>query len=324
MNFKGKNDMDFKFPDVNLKDLWRKWWKIFIIGIIVLWIVSGIYIVDANEQGVVRRFGKLSRITSPGINIHMPYPIESVETPKITEVKRIEIGFRTIDSGPPARYQQVPHESLMLTGDENIVNLDAIVQFKIKDAVDYLFNVRDPYSTVKMIAEASLRQVIGAHKIDEALTEGKFVIQEESMKLMQDILDSYKSGILVIAVQLQDVHPPEEVVDAFRDVASAKEDKNKLINQAEAYKNDIIPKTRGNAERLVREAEAFKQERIKKAQGDTENFLLVLNEYKNAKSITEKRIYIETMEKILPGLKKYIVKTDDKGNILNILNLNKD
>jgi len=250
--------------------------------------------------------------------------VSKLQRPKITEVKRIEIGFRTIDSGPPARYQQVPHESLMLTGDENIVNLDAIVQFKIKDAVDYLFNVRDPYSTVKMIAEASLRQVIGAHKIDEALTEGKFVIQEESMKLMQDILDSYKSGILVIAVQLQDVHPPEEVVDAFRDVASAKEDKNKLINQAEAYKNDIIPKTRGNAERLVREAEAFKQERIKKAQGDTENFLLVLNEYKNAKSITEKRIYIETMEKILPGLKKYIVKTDDKGNILNILNLNKD
>ena len=211
----------------------------------------------------------------------------------------------------------------MLTGDENIVDLDAIVQFKIKDAKNYLFNVRDPEETVKMVAEAALRQIIGRHNIDEALTEGKFIIQKESMELIQTILDKYDSGILVIAVQLQDVHPPEEVIDAFRDVASAKEDKNQLVNQAQAYRNDIIPKTRGEAEKNIREAEAFKEERIKKAEGDAERFLLVLNEYRKARTVTEKRLYIETMEQILPGMKKFIVSTDKSGNLLNLLNLNK-
>lgn len=324
MEFKQKEDFDIKFPEFNLQDVFGKWWKFILLGLVAIWILTGIFIVDADEQGVIRRFGELSRITTPGLNYHLPWPIESVETPKITQVKRVEIGFRTVDPGPPAKYQQVPYESLMLTGDENIVDLDAIVQFKIKDAVKYLFNIKEQEETVKMVAEAALRQVIGSHPIDEALTEGKFVIQEESKELIQLILDKYDAGILVIAVQLQDVHPPEEVVDAFRDVASAKEDLNKLINQAQAYKNDIIPKTRGNAEKNIREAEAFKEERIKKAQGDAEKFLLVLEEYRKAKTITEQRLYLETMEQILPGLKKFIVTSDKGGNLLNFLNLNKD
>lgn len=201
--------------------------------VIVLYLASGIFVVAPDEQGVVRRFGKFIRIESPGLNYHLPYPIETVLTPAVTQVKRVEIGFRTIAFGPPARYRQIPIEALMLTGDENIVSAEAIVQYKIKDPVNYLFNIILPEQTVRSAAEASLRQVIGERKIDEALTVGKYEIQEETKRLLQILLDSYEAGILIVAVQLQDVNPPKEVQDAFKDVASAKEDKSRYINQAQ-------------------------------------------------------------------------------------------
>jgi len=205
--------------------------SIILVLVIVLYLASGIYIVAPDEQGVVRRFGKFVRIESPGLNYHLPYPIETVVTPAVTQVKRVEIGFRTITFGPPARYREIPAEALMLTGDENIVSANVIVQYKIKDPVNYLFNIILPEQTVRNAAEATLRQVIGERKIDEALTVGKYEIQEETKKLLQALLDSYKAGILIVAVQLQDVNPPKEVQDAFKDVASAKEDKSKYINQ---------------------------------------------------------------------------------------------
>jgi len=294
---------------------------IILILIIALYLASGIFVVAPDEQGVIRRFGKFARIESPGLNYHLPYPIETVVTPAVTQVKRIEIGFRTISSGPPARYQELPAEALMLTGDENIVSADVIVQYKIKDPVNYLFNIILPEQTVRSAAEAALRQVIGERKIDEALTVGKYEIQEETKKLLQILLDSYQSGILIVAVQLQDVNPPKEVQDAFKDVASAKEDKSKYINQAQGYKNDIIPKARGEAVKITKEAEGYKIERIKKAEGDIAKFNSILTEYKKGEYITQARLYLETMEEILPNMNKVIVDLKENQSLLNLLPL---
>jgi membrane protease subunit HflK len=220
------------------------------------------------------------------------------------------------------QYRTIEKESLMLTGDENIVDAEMIVQYKIKDPVSYLFKIVAPELTVREAAEASLRTVVGRNKIDETLTTGKFAIQEGTKLQLQSILDKYESGIHVVAVQLQDVSPPKEVIGAFKDVASAKEDKNRMINQAEGYRNDIIPKARGEAEAMIRDAEGFRDARIKRAEGDATKFTTILKEYKKAKSITEKRLYLETMEKVLPGIEKIIIPDKDSGNMLNLLNLN--
>ncbi|MEE9190563.1 MAG: FtsH protease activity modulator HflK [Candidatus Neomarinimicrobiota bacterium] len=292
-----------------------------ILGIIVvLWLLSGIYSVGPDEVGVVRTFGAVSRITTSGLRYHMPYPIEVVDTPKVTEVKRTEIGFRTIGT---QQFRKVEIESFMLTGDENIVDAELIVQYKIKDPTAYLFNFVRHALTVREASEASLRTVVGRHKIDEALTAGKFMIQEESKILLQEILDKYETGILVVAVQLQDVSPPRPVIAAFKDVASAKEDKNRMINQAEGYRNDIIPRARGEAQALIREAEGYREARIQRAEGDVAKFVAILKEYRKAKSVTKQRLYLEAMEEILPGIRKVIIPDGDGGNLLNLLDLGK-
>ena len=207
----------------------------------------------------------------------------------------------------------------MLTGDENIIDAQIIVQYKIRDAVAYLFNVREQEELVRDAAEAALRQVVGRHRIDEALTEQKGEIQDETRGKLQELVDDYGLGVTVNLVKFQAVSVPKEVDAAFKDVASAREDKERLIKQAEAYQNDVIPKARGNAEKLVKEAEAYKIERVKRAQGDAERFVEVLREYRKARKVTEARLYIETMEKILPGLRKYVVQTDGKGGLFNVL-----
>ena len=290
-----------------------------ILGIaLVLWLLTGIYVVGPDEVGVVQTFGKYSRAGQSGLNYHFPYPIETVKTPKVTEVKRIEIGFRSVGKN---QYQTVERESLMLTGDENIVDAEMIVQYKIKDPEAYLFNFIKPELTVREASEASLRTVVGRHNIDEALTSGKFMIQEETKELVQSILDKYKTGILVVAVQLQDVSPPQQVIAAFKDVASAKEDKNKMVNQAEGYRNDLIPKARGEAQSMIREAEGYKKARIARAEGDVAKFSAVLKEYRKAKGVTETRMYLETMEEILPKIEKIIIPDAKSGNLINLLNL---
>ncbi len=290
------------------------------IGIgLVFWLLTGTYVVGPDEVGVVQTFGKHTRVTQSGLNYHLPYPIETVQTPKVTEVKRVEIGFRTMGNN---QYRAIEKESLMLTGDENIVDAELIVQYKIKDAASYLFNFVEPVLTVREAAEASLRTVIGKHKIDEALTSGKFLIQEETKDLLQSILDKYGTGVLVVAVQLQDVSPPKQVRAAFKDVASAKEDKNRMINQAEGYRNDVIPKARGEAQAMISEAEGFREARVSRAEGEVARFNAMLVEYKKAKVVTRKRLYLETMEEILPNINKYIIPGGDGGNLLNLLNLN--
>ena len=285
---------------------------------VAFWLLTGIYMVGPDEVGVIRTFGAYTHQTQPGLNWHYPYPIQTVKTPKVTEVKRIEIGFRTTRNG---QYRTVEKESLMLTGDENIVDAELIVQYRIKEPENYLFKIVEPELTVREASAASLRTIVGMNNIDETLTTGKYRIQEEAKKQIQPILDKYQSGIQVVAAQLQDVSPPKQVIAAFKDVASAKEDKNRLSNQAEGYRNDVIPKARGEAEAMIRGAEGFKESRIKRAEGDVAKFNTVLKEYRKAKDITRERLYLETMEKVLPGVEKVIVPDKDSGNMLNLLNL---
>jgi membrane protease subunit HflK len=289
--------------------------------ILVLWFLSGIYIVGPDEVGVVRRFGEAVRTTPPGIHYHLPTPIELANTPKVTEVKRVEVGFRTIDPGPPARYRKFLQESQMLTGDENIVNVEIIVQYKIKEPSDFLFNIRDLERMLRHATEAAIRQVVGSQKIDEVLTTGKFQVQEETKDLLQSVVDRYLSGLLILAVQLQDVHPPEEVINAFKDVASAKEDKDRLINIAKGYQNEIIPKARGEAEKRIREAEGYREERIKRATGDADRFIKVWNEYRKAKVVTRRRLYLETLEAVLPGIEKVVVSPETNASLINLMDV---
>jgi len=294
-----------------------------LIILLLLWLASGVYFVAPDEIGVVKRFGEAVRTTNPGPHYHAPMPIETVTKPKVTQVRRVEIGFRTIGERQQGRFRAIPSESLMLTRVENIVNLTFIVQYKIKDAIAYLFNVRDQDKTVKDAAEAAMRETIGKNDIDDILTVGKFQIQQDTKKNLQSILDGYNAGIHVVAVQLQDVHPPDQVMAAFKDVASAKEDKSKMINEAYGYRNEILPKAKGKASQIVNDAIAYRESKIIQAQGDVSRFLQVLEEYKKARDVTKTRLYIETMEEILPPMNKIIVEGSVGRNILPHLPLDK-
>jgi membrane protease subunit HflK len=309
---------EFRMPNMKLTGV------LFVVIATALWLLSGIYTVGPDEQGIVLRYGALNRVTSSGLNYHIPFPIERVYTPKVTEVKRIELGFRTIDPGPPARYSDKPNESRMLTGDENMVDLDVIVQYRISDAAKYLFNVRNSQTTVGHAAEAAIRQVVGSKPIDEALTTGKGVIQQQTLSEIQKILNLYDSGLTVVAVQLQDVTPPKEVIQSFKDVASAREDKNRLINEAQGYRNQIIPEARGNLAQILRRAEAYRETKIRQARGDANRFLATVREYKKAPEITRKRLYLEMMKEVMPTVDKFILGGKNGSGVLPILSLRGD
>ena len=309
---------EFRMPNMKLTGV------LFVVIATALWLLSGIYTVGPDEQGIVLRYGALNRVTSSGLNYHIPFPIERVYTPKVTEVKRIELGFRTIDPGPPARYSDKPNESRMLTGDENMVDLDVIVQYRISDAAKYLFNVRNPQTTVGHAAEAAIRQVVGSKPIDEALTTGKGVIQQQTLSEIQKILNLYDSGLTVVAVQLQDVTPPKEVIQSFKDVASAREDKNRLISEAQGYRNQIIPEARGNLAQILRRAEAYRETKIRQARGDANRFLATVREYKKAPEITRKRLYLEMMKEVMPTVDKFILGGKNGSGVLPILSLRGD
>ena len=295
-------DQEITIPTFNIGGL-----AILLLVVGAWFVLSAFYVVGPDEEGVVRRFGKWVRTEPSGLHFKFPYPIEKVDLPKVTQVKEISVG-------------RILKEAKMLTGDENILLVEVRVQYKIKDAAQYLFNVRNVEELIKDATESALRQTIGSHPIDDPLTEKKAEIMDEIQLLLQQMLDDYKCGIDVRQVQLQDVNPPQEVDFAFKDVQSAKEEKEQLINEALGYQNDVIPKARGGAEKLIREAEAYHEERIKRAEGDASKFLSVLAEYRKAKNVTEKRLYLETMEQILPGIEKVIL--DEKaGNLLNVLPL---
>lgn len=290
---------------------------------VVIWLLSGIYIVEPGEVGIVKRFGKVVKENvAPGPHYHLPRPIETALTPNVDKQRRMEIGFRTVSAGPPARYKDVPIESLMLTGDENIVDIKFIVQYRILNAADYLFNVAEQEKAVRAAAEAAIREVSGKSRIDEILTTEKYRVQEDTKALLQEILNKYKSGFTVVAVQLQDVHPPDQVIAAFKDVASAKEDKIKYINDAEGYRNDILPKAKGKAAQVVNEAIAHRASKINYAKGDTSRFLAMLKEYSKAKEVTRKRLYLETMEKIMEKSNKIVIEDNLSKNLVPVLPMN--
>jgi membrane protease subunit HflK len=288
--------------------------KIVVLVLVVLWVASGIYIVEPDEAGIVQRFGAYAYSTGPGPHYHLPFPVESVKTPKVSQVRRVEVGFRSSLSreGTILQNKPVPEESLMLTGDENIVDVQFIVQYQIGNPVEYLFRVDHPDETLKSAAEAAMREVIGNAKIDSVLTSGKVKVQTDTKSLLQGMLDRYGSGIDVVAVQLQDVHPPKEVVDAFKDVASAREDKVRFVNEADAYANDILPKARGRAAAVINEATAYREQVIRRAKGGADRFSALRVEYEKARDVTRQRLFIEAMENLLanPELEKIIMSNE--------------
>jgi len=322
----GPNLGDFNVKFDRFKQIGFPGWKILIGALILLWLGSGVYIVGPDEVGVVKRFGEFNRQTGPGPHYHWPTPFEAVMKPQVTKVHRVEVGFKSLGRKEfTQQYSQEPDESLMLTGDENIVDVQFIVQYKISDPVPFLFNLKGQDGTVKSVAEAAMREVVGYNKIDSVLTTGKLEIQNECRVLIQEILDKYECGVSVIAVQLQDVHPPKEVIDAFKDVASAREDKSRFINEADAYRNDLLPKARGQAAVTVNQAAAYKETRIRVARGEADKFQSVLREYNKAKDVTRTRLYLETMEKIFsnPELEKIIISDDAAGSVVPYLSLDR-
>jgi len=300
--------------------------KPIIIGLIILliiWTLSGLYRVLPDEQGVVLRFGKFVKTTQPGLNYHLPFPVESVLTPKVTKVNRMDIGFRSErDSGfSSGGVADVPEESLMLTGDENIVNIDFSVFWVIKDAGNFLFKIQDPEGTVKAAAETAMREVIARSDIQPILTEGRSVIEADTQEIIQKILDEYTSGIQITQVQTQKADPPDQVIDAFRDVQAARADMERSKNEAEAYANDVIPRARGEAAKILQAAEAYKKEVVARAEGEASRFLSIYNEYAKAKKVTQERMYLETMEEVLADINKIIIDKNSGEGVVPYLPL---
>ena len=297
---------------------------ILLFGIIILgiWLASGFYRVLPDEQGVVLRFGKYVNQTQPGLHYHLPFPVEKVLTPKVTKVNRIDVGYRSAsDTGRATSVSDVPEESLMLTGDENIVDIDYSVFWIIKDAGKFLFNIQSPEDTVKSVAETAMREVIAKNGIQSILTEGRAQIEIDTQNIMQEILDSYDSGISITQVQTQKADPPKEVIDAFRDVQAAKADKERAQNEAEAYANDVIPRARGEAAQILQQAEAYKQEVVALAEGEASRFLAIYNEYRKARTVTQERMYLETMEKVMADINKIIIDKKSGGGVVPYLPL---
>lgn len=293
-----------------------------LVALGLLWGLSGIYRVQPDEQGVVRRFGEYVRTEQPGLRYHLPAPIEMVDTPKVTLVNRLEVGYRSgTDSRRPGG-GDILDESLMLTGDENIIDIDFTVLWVIKDAGNYLFKIRDPANTVKMAAESAMREVIGRTDIQPALTEARQDIEQQTKALLQTMLDEYQSGIEITQVQLQKVDPPAPVVDAFNDVQRARQDRERLRNEAEAYRNDIIPRARGEAEQLIQQASAYREQVVNLAQGDAQRFAQVLAAYSQAPEVTARRMYLETMQEVLGGTNKVIIDQNKGSGVVPFLPLN--
>jgi len=294
-----------------------------LIILLIIWTASGLYRVLPDEQGVVLRFGKFVNTTQPGLNYHFPYPIETALTPKVTKVNRMDIGFRSgSDSGfSSAGVADVPEESLMLTGDENIVNIDFSVFWVIKDAGNFLFKIQDPATTVKAAAETAMREVIAKSKLQSILTEGRSKIEIETQEIAQSLLDEYESGIQITQVQTQKADPPDQVIDAFRDVQAARADMERSKNEAQAYQNDVIPRARGEAAKILQEAEAYKKQVVAKAEGEASRFLAIYNEYAKAKQVTQERMYLETMEKVLADIDKVIIDKNASAGVVPYLPL---
>ncbi|MCP3476309.1 FtsH protease activity modulator HflK [Bradyrhizobium sp. CCGUVB1N3] len=301
---------------------------VIVLFIVAIWLASGFFRVQSEELGVVLRFGKHVRTVQPGLNYHLPYPIETVQLPKALRVSTISIGMTLIDD--PSRrgrtIRDVPEESLMLTGDENIVDVDFTVLWRIKpDGVgDFLFNIQNPEGTVKAVAESAMREVIGRSQIQPILTGARNTTEQGVQELMQRTLDGYGSGILITQVQMQKVDPPAQVIDAFRDVQAARADLERLQNEAQTYANRVVPESRGRAAQIIQAAEGYREQVIAEAKGQSARFLKVYEEYKKAPDVTRERIYLETMERVLGGSEKLVYDgaATGQGGVVPYLPLN--
>ena len=277
------------------------------------WLASGIFFVGASEQGIVLRFGAYQYRTAPGAHIHLPWPIETHYTINVTGQRQITIGYRTADSDDAQAGQDIPAEADMLTGDENIIDINFTVGWIVRDAGEYQFNVEDPEGTVKAVAESAMREVVGRSQFAAILTQDREHIQMEVRDLMQKTLDEYGAGITITNVNMQKADPPGDVLAAYRDVQAARTDQERLRNEAEAYANNVIPKARGNAARIVQDAEAYRQQVIAEASGEARRFLSVLEQYRRAPDVTRRRIYLETMASVLGPINKVVVDDSAKG-----------
>ena len=298
-------------------NLGAKGFALIALAALAIWGFSGFFRVEPDELGVVLRFGKYVRDAKPGLNYHLPYPVESVLTPKVTRVNRIDVGMRLVeDLRRGTTMRNVPEESLMLTGDENIVDVDFSVFWLVKPngASEYLFNIQNPEGTVKAVAESAMREVIGRLQIQPILTGARQTIEGEVHDLMQKTLDQYGAGIQVSQVQLQKVDPPAQVIDAFREVQAARIDAERAQNEAQTYANRRIPEARGQAAQITQAAEAYREQTVAEAKGQTSRFVRVYDEYKKAPEVTRQRLYLETMERVLGGTEKFILDSGSAGS----------
>ncbi|MBI4740559.1 MAG: FtsH protease activity modulator HflK [Betaproteobacteria bacterium] len=278
--------------------------------VLVVWMASGFYIVDASQRGLVLQFGKFKEATESGLRWRLPYPIQSHELVNISGVRTIEIGYRGSEKN------KVLKEALMLTDDENIINIQFAVQYILKDPVEYIFNNRHPDDAVMQVAETAIREIVGKSKMDFVLYEGREQIAVSASKLMQDILDRYKTGILISKVTMQNAQPPEQVQAAFDDAVKAGQDRERQKNEGQAYANDVIPKARGTSARLLQEADGYKQRLIATAEGDASRFRQINTEYAKAPEVTRSRMYLETMQQIYSSTSKVMVDAKGQGNLL--------
>ncbi len=284
------------------------------IAVIGLWLLTGFYRVQPGEQGVTLLFGKWVGTTGPGLNYFLPAPIGEVIKPNVERTNQIEVGYRGAGTVTSNGSRDVPEESLMLTGDQNIIDIDFVVQWRISDAGSYLFNVRDPENTIKLASESAIREVIGKTDLEEALTVGRVRVEEQTRTLLQEIMDGYESGIFIAEVKMQKVDPPRDVIDAFNDVQRARQDRDRSQNEALAYRNDIIPRAKGEAERQVLQARAYKDRVTKEAEGEAERFISIYNSFLTAKDVTTRRLYLETMQEVLSKSDKIIMEQNGAGN----------
>ena len=278
----------------------------------VIWLGTGFYRVQPSEQGVELLFGKFVKTTTPGLNYWFPAPIGQVLRPDVTNTNITSVGFRQIGTNTSrnSSVRDIAEESLMLTGDQNIIDIDYQVQWRIKNAADFLFNIRNPEETVKLASESAIREIIGQNTLEDALAKQRQQVESQTHEVLQKILDSYGAGVFIDSVKLQKVEPPKQVIDAFNDVQRAKQDRERQQNEAQAYANDIIPKAKGEAERMIQEATAYKEKLTREAEGEAKRFLSVYEAYKSGKQVTRSRLFLERMQQVLKDSEKVII---DKG-----------
>lgn len=281
-----------------------------LLVIVFVWLLSGLYRVQPGENGIELLFGEYVNTTEAGLNFWAPWPVGSILRPNVEQTNQINVGFRSLGAGRGDASRDVPEESLMLTGDQNIIDIDFVVQWRIKNAKDFLFNIRDPQATVKLAAESSIREIVGQTRLEEVLATKRTEVETRTRDVLQRIMDDYKAGVFIAEVKMQKVDPPQKVIDAFNDVQRARQDKERQQNEAEAYRNDIVPKAKGEASRQLEQAAAYRERLIKEADGEAKRFISVYEAYLTGKDVTLRRLYLERMQDVLQKSEKVLV---DKG-----------